>query len=316
MDELLEMLMATPPGERQNAAARLEGARTDLRQACSEDRPEMARAALAAGAEPNLVDAFGETPLGIAASRGSLGAIRELLSAGARVDQRGRRGWTPLLRALSSMPCRAQDVCEALLRAGADPTLRAQDACRALAPDQLAQTGGLAAMWDDKEEGFDGDDALRVALSAPTHEASDVSAIARALIAAGAGLDAANREGVTPLMVAAAMGRAPELEMLLEAGADVSVRDVHGADALCRALAGGNEALAPALLRAGADPRVPCPGLWGESPCEWSRAHHAEDWLVRDLADRKAELDAREEAEQIGRSAPVAAGDPRKAPRI
>ncbi len=48
------------------------------------------------GANPNAVNADDNTPLHGAASSGATGAIQLLADAGAKLDARNRRGWTPL----------------------------------------------------------------------------------------------------------------------------------------------------------------------------------------------------------------------------
>lgn len=114
------------------AAPLLAGPREDLFKGIELDRPEMVRAAIAQGADPNARDdrgqpalllalrsgsleaaqalfaspsieadaanASNETPLMMAALRGQLGWIQKLLGKGARIE---REGWTPLHYAAS-----------------------------------------------------------------------------------------------------------------------------------------------------------------------------------------------------------------------
>jgi RNA polymerase primary sigma factor len=54
-------------------------------------------------------------------------------------------------------------------------------------------------------------------------------------LARGESVDAADRDGCTPLLLAAARGRTQTCMVLLEAGADPAIRDVHGNDALALA---------------------------------------------------------------------------------
>jgi uncharacterized protein len=73
---------------------------------------------LGKGADPNIGDPKGETPLMIAASIGFEEAAAAMLGRGAKVDQVNRQGETALTRAVQS---RQPRVVQLLLRAGANP---------------------------------------------------------------------------------------------------------------------------------------------------------------------------------------------------
>lgn len=79
-----------------------------------------------AGADPDSVDASGETPLGRAASRGDLARVRRLLDIGAGVDLPDEELRTPLMRAAGRtlghpwlLPDAPDPTVQALLEAGA-----------------------------------------------------------------------------------------------------------------------------------------------------------------------------------------------------
>ncbi len=72
-------------------------------------------------------------------------------------------------------------------------------------------------------------------------------AVAEALIAAGANVNASQQNGFTPLQGAAQNGQLPMLEALLAAGADVNAVSDIGKTALALALEGGHEAVAARL---------------------------------------------------------------------
>jgi ankyrin repeat protein len=80
----------------------------------------------------------------------------------------------------------------------------------------------------------------------------DLQAVDR-LIAGGANIRAANREGVTPLAMACLYGTLPIVERLLKAGADAKQRGPNGETMLMFAARNGNVALIKRLAAAGVD---------------------------------------------------------------
>jgi Ankyrin repeats (3 copies) len=97
-----------------------------------------------------------------------------------------------------------------------------------------------------------GRDTARLSLG----EASRVgdAAQVKALIAAGANLNARDAQGRTPLLQAADAGRGSIVTLLLKAGADVDASDSNGLTPLIAAARLADEDLARSLLDAGADP--------------------------------------------------------------
>ncbi|MER6601654.1 ankyrin repeat domain-containing protein [Streptomyces parvus] len=104
------------------AEASDEEGTTALYTAAVQDRPEMVRLLLAAGADPNRASGpeAGDLPLCGAACGGHTEVVEALLSAGAQPDLREEFGFTALRWAvgLGHAP-----TVEALLAAGADPLL-------------------------------------------------------------------------------------------------------------------------------------------------------------------------------------------------
>jgi ankyrin repeat protein len=78
----------------------------------------------------------------------------------------------------------------------------------------------------------------------------------RALVAAGADVDAKDRHGQTGLMRAAHAGHAEVVRALLEAGAALDPTAKHGLSALMLAALVGHEDVVRRLLDAGADPTL------------------------------------------------------------
>jgi len=81
------------------------------------------------GADPNIADFEGDTPLGSAVVADNLECTRLLLAAGAHIDQANGVGLTPLMKAADLGRTR---ILELLLRSGANAELRANNGKTAL----------------------------------------------------------------------------------------------------------------------------------------------------------------------------------------
>ncbi len=152
---------------------------------------------LAAGANPGLADAKGESPLYIAAMRADVDMCRQLLGAGAAVDAgKSTDGTTPLMAVLRAAhegkvpQSGADNVAQLLMDAGA----------------QLASADSV------------GNTLLHYASPAVVHR----------LLAAGLPPDVTNHLGRTPLFCCKERA---VVDALLGAGANVQARDADGASA-------------------------------------------------------------------------------------
>lgn len=86
------------------------------------EQPAMMAFLLAAGADPNAVNHFGQTPLMRAAGAGALSVAKLLIAAGARVNARDSRGETPLMSVCEREGSDStQRLVEFLLEKGANP---------------------------------------------------------------------------------------------------------------------------------------------------------------------------------------------------
>lgn len=174
---------------------------------------------LAAGADPNVEDERGVTPLMEAARAGDVASLRILIGAGVEINQTRNNGRTALIAAVRS---REQEAVQLLLDHGADVNIQALE--------------GVSSNSEDT--------ALTMAA------ARGVPGIVRALIEQGADIEVRNAIGYTPLMQAACSDYvdAETVGILLEAGADIGPRGLDGETALSLARKRGNTAIVQLLL--------------------------------------------------------------------
>jgi len=160
---------------------------------------ELAKKALAAGADVSVRDNSGRTPLHRATGNGHAGMVRLLLEAGADVDMRDENiGASPLHEACGEDRV---DVALLLLEAGADPNAR--DKWRGTPLHWAATHGhfGMIRLLLDYEADPNARDGKEWT---PLHHAVFRGCVesVRLLLQAGADLGARDREGKTPLGLA------------------------------------------------------------------------------------------------------------------
>lgn len=169
-----------------------------------------------------------------AAAGGPPGEIASLARAGADLNAGNQNGWTPLMVAASRGNLRAVDE---LLAAGADPNITSRTehysgftALMAAAyyghPEVVETLVKAGAELDAADNHYYGETALMLAVK------RGCPRTVRILLAGGADVNAVNRNGVSALMYAASYGQVEMVEMLLAAGAEVALRDNAGLDAL------------------------------------------------------------------------------------
>jgi len=126
----------------------------------------------------------------------------------------------------------------------------------------IALVGLLVAGCRSGTPGAGANDALFEAI-----RKGEVAAAQRALDA-GADIEAKNRSGRTPLMMAAVTRNAALVKALLARKADVGAQDASGMTALMWAAFGGSPAIVQALLDAGSD--VNAQDRNGETALMWA----------------------------------------------
>lgn len=203
-----------------SVAARLveAGAVEALREVLDRSEPEW-RAA-------DATDESGRTLLDLAVSLGRADIVQVLLEYGADADKPSR-GRTPLETAAASGECL---IAELLLANGATPA--GSDAIH------VAAAAGH-------------NDVLKLLLGKPA-SASPASSSSASFSSSFTSVDAAGRDGKTPLRLAAEAGRRDAVKALLAAGARADARcGTDGATALHAAARRGDEAVARLLLSHG-----------------------------------------------------------------
>lgn len=221
--------------------------------ACGNGSSAMVGLLLKAKANPNAAKQTGETPLMTCARRGNLDAVRLLLARGANVNaSENRHGQTALMWAAAK---NHHQVVRVLVEHGAD----VQAKTKRVKPWQLATYLGGA------QDVVQGD--YTPVFFAVQQNALDAVEV---LVGAGATLNEAAADGMTPLLMAAASGHEQLALLLVDRGSDPNAADQNGVTALHYAIQRGlaivggvrrrvgpnMRELVKALLAHGADPNA------------------------------------------------------------
>jgi ankyrin repeat protein len=179
-----------------------------------------------------------------------------LIRAGANVNVRNNYGVSPL--ALASKQVNPH-ILDQLMKAGADPNDEINYINANETPLMHAARAGnvegvrlllVAGAKVNAREGWNGQSAIQWA-AAEGH-----SAVVEALIEGGADIRQRSNAGTTPFMFAVRKGDMRSVKALLAAGADVNEKRVDLATPLLVAIINGHEDLVDLLLEKGADPNV------------------------------------------------------------
>jgi ankyrin repeat protein len=199
-------------GENINAIDASTG-ETALTASISEEKFKVASYLIAAHADVNQPNKFGNTPLIYASTAGNAKITRSLLDAGASVNGRGERGLTPILMACGFGNLACVDI---LLSTHADVNLATLDK---LTPLMLAAGGG----WQI-ENGFPGKPLITI-IAFYNNRTAEL--LTQKLLNSGARINDADARGMTPLMYADRMAFKNTARILLNAGADAKIRDLN-----------------------------------------------------------------------------------------
>ncbi|KAH7307940.1 ankyrin repeat-containing domain protein [Rhexocercosporidium sp. MPI-PUGE-AT-0058] len=185
---------------------------------------QLVRSLLDKGAGIDATDSNGRTPLSYAAQGGHLELCQFLLEKGANVNAIDGRGVTPLL--LAGLGGK-RTIFELLMSKGANPESRIEDGSTIL----------LLLAW----RGCRNKDVGNLE-------------ICRFLVEHGCDVNAADENGITPLIATALWNGVELAELLLKNGANTNSRTVRGRSPLSMAAAESDPAMVKLLLDHGADP--------------------------------------------------------------
>jgi quinoprotein dehydrogenase-associated probable ABC transporter substrate-binding protein len=190
-----------------------------LQSAASQRMSEIVEILIKAGADVNARDSDGMTALLHAVNVNHVPSIELLAAAGANLEAGTEKGYTPLELAMGEGKFFA---AKALIDAGAKI-----DAANG--PEQLTPLMVTATQLQPQKR-------LNQISGGPTP-----LVIAQELIKRKADVNAATKDGVTALMIAAGHNNAPMIGLLLRSGADAAKKTRDGKTALDVALAAGND---------------------------------------------------------------------------
>jgi len=234
-----------------------------LHTAAHSDHPDVIALLVKHGANINITDKNGETPLGLAVFWNKRSAVEMLLAKGAdpnraENNQSIMAGYTPLHLAARDGH---RDLVSLLLDHGAKPNLLAQEDATPLDLAGDAATAALLQAHGGQIGGYAEDG--ETLLSAADRELFTAILVGderrvRTAIGRGAHVNFRNSLHRTPLIQAVAMGRADIVLALVQSGADVNETDNYVANdtPLHWAAARGLRDIVEILLQNGANPNT------------------------------------------------------------
>lgn len=270
------------------------------------------------GADPDIPNAVGHTPLGIAVSAGRFDLVWQLLRTAADPDKPDADGYTPLIR---SIKMGRSDLASLLLAGGANPNVIVDvgNEHRATSPLSISMDRGefelVRRLLKAGADGLflssaDAVNPLGFPLSSvplngrilrdisqirnnadspdwetepwTLHRAARDGQWTQALHLLDLGLNpnAADSQGVTPLMSAALHGRYALVSLLLQRGADPLQADADGLNSLIYAIAGGHWPVFKLLWPNHSIRISPSDASMEKSPYYWALISGRSDLLV------------------------------------
>ena len=216
---------------------------------------EILRLAVAHGADPDIANLEGVTPLMFAVSSGDAALVGALLDAGADADAMDVQGDVAVGYYLSQAE-ETLATADTLLALGADPDRRNQgDITPLMYAADVGDAHLVRTLLAGGANPLAGDSAGMTALHHAARTGS--SSTVPALLDGGLDVDVRDRHGRTPLLIAVGNGHRGTVELLRERGAHLDVEDTQGNHPLIYAALLGQPGMVAVLLNWGLDPDRP-----------------------------------------------------------
>ena len=225
--------------------------RTRLHWACAAGRlPRVLELLDGWGSSIRSEDAEGHTPLHLAARKGHVEVVRELVRRGAVLEARTFKANTPLIFASFSG---SVEVARLLLDSGAN--LEAKGSWGGTALVAASQTGCLGLVRFLLARGAATDVRLSHTGNSPLFVAGNRghALVVQVLLAAGADVEARDALGNTPLNTASLYGHVEVARLLLDSGADIEAKGNGNTTPLCFASQKGWLKVVQLLIARGAN---------------------------------------------------------------
>lgn len=202
--------------------------------------------------EVNACSAHGWTLLSLAAMHNASDAVQQMLVFGARVNAPGKWGMTPLMYAVHRGVA-GERVLRTLLAAGADPRQATDDGDTAYTFAENSGNSLALSLFCEyasmpKEEQIELNDELIAAL----YNEESIDRI-RALLAAGANVNADDGADHTALFLAVERNKPDIVRLLIKSGAQLNIPNEYGWTPLQYAAVNNFSECACLLVEAGAD---------------------------------------------------------------
>jgi ankyrin repeat protein len=219
--DIVKMLLGM---ERVDLLARGQQGNTALHYAVNRGYNEIVQLLMEHGADVNVADEKGLTPVMIAAARRNITLLLRLLKQGVDINRKTNAGATALTYAACQGSSQAVEI---LLAHGADPNI-GEDSEGNAPLLRAANQGHYSIVRMFLESGADTEICNRLKWR-PLHCAAEKGhfEVAKILVQTGAELNAETRGGSTPLFYAGCRGDTSIVRLLLEAGAEVKPRHAN-----------------------------------------------------------------------------------------